>query len=119
VQSVNNKRDTFPAGAFNNMNDTQNTDTVTAEAPSLPRVPLADYNPNVAITVEDLSALHTLSRLTVTRKLKEAQVAEVAVLDRKKAGRPPRLFARDAAERALAARRTDNVADVAADAQND
>jgi|GEM_PF-3953053 len=90
----------------------------------LPVVQQAEYDASTAVTLEDLASAFSLSRITTDKRLKAASVVPVAKLSTGKAGRPPSLFPRNAANEALAVSRTqaqsrtesDAVAQAAADA---
>lgn len=84
----------------------------------LASVSLEDYNPSEAATLKDLAEAAGVTRLTANKRLDAAGVQPVAKLSTGKAGRPPVLFPRAAADEALAARParsdTDAVAEAAA-----
>lgn len=85
----------------------------------LPAVAVAEYNPSEAITLTDLAEAHSVTRLTANKRLEKAGVDPVAKLQTGRAGRPPTLFPRSAADEAVAAARkgsSDAVAQAAADA---
>lgn len=76
------------------------------------------YNPSEAITIVDLAEAHGVTRLTAKKRLDAAELQPVAKLSRGRAGRPPVLFARAAADAAMTvkSRGGDVVAQAAADA---
>jgi len=90
----------------------------------LPSVPEAEYNASEAATLTDLAEAFGVTRLTANKRLTNAGVEPVAKLSTGKAGRPPALFPRAAANEALAVQRSqaqaraesDAVAQAAADA---
>lgn len=85
----------------------------------LPAVAEADYNPAEAVTLTDLAEAHSVTRLTANKRLEKAGVDPVAKLQTGRAGRPPALFPRSAADTALASTRkasSDTVAQAAAEA---
>lgn len=84
----------------------------------LPSVTEEQYNASEVITLTELAAVHDVNRITAKKRLEDGGVEPVAKLTRNRAGRPPVLFARADADRAMTAKRsrTDVVAQAAADA---
>lgn len=82
----------------------------------LPTVSMDDYDPSDAVTLVDLAEAHGVNRMTANKRLAQASVLPVAKLQTGKAGRPPALFPRSAADEAVTSTAGDVVAQAAADA---
>ena len=84
----------------------------------LPSITEEEYNATEVITITDLAAVFEVTRITAKSRLEKGEVEPVARLTRQGPGRPPKLFQRAAADRAMTAKRqnTDVVAQAVADA---